>query len=89
MTGVASDHVIPAPTVDTIYRIPLDYNAHRVGQMVLQHLQLEEKIPDLTKRNELYMHIQNSTTELHIAMIGKYVGLEDAYYSLNESLKIA
>lgn len=89
MTGVPTDHVIPAPTVDTIYRVPLDYHAHRVEEHILQHLKLDYRPANLEKRQTLYTHIQNSDKELRIAMVGKYVGLEDAYYSLNESLKVA
>lgn len=37
MTGVTRSHVIPAPTVDTIYRIPLDYQTHHIGEYILQH----------------------------------------------------
>lgn len=89
MTGVKEDHVIPAPTVDTIYRIPLDYRDHQVGSHILEHLQLPYTNFNLTKREDLYSHIKNSTTEIRIAMVGKYVNLEDAYYSLNEWLKVA
>lgn len=84
MTGVKEDHVIPAPTVDTIYRIPLDYDHHQIGSHIFDHLQLPYTNFDLKKREDLYTHIKNSTTEIRIAMVGKYVNLEDAYYSLNE-----
>ena len=39
--GVATDHVIPAPTVDTIYRIPLDYQARRIGDLILDQFKLK------------------------------------------------
>lgn len=38
MTGVSQSHVIPAPTVDSIYRIPLDYADRNVSEQVLSHL---------------------------------------------------
>ena len=84
MTGVKEDHVIPAPTVNTIYRVPLDYHKNQVGENILDHLQLPYTNFNLQKREDLYSHIKNSTTEIRIAMVGKYVNLEDAYYSLNE-----
>jgi CTP synthase len=37
----------------------------------------------------LYSHICKSNTVIRIALVGKYVGLEDAYYSLNEAIKVA
>jgi CTP synthase len=89
MTGVTRSHVIPAPTVPSIYCIPTDYHTHGVGSMILHHLQLDDKTPDMSARETLKGHIYASTTELRIAMVGKYVELEDAYYSLNESLKVA
>lgn len=89
MTGVPHTHVIPAPTVDSIYRIPLDYAQREVSEHVLTHLWLPVLQPDMSKRSELYTHIHNATQVLRIAMVGKYVGLEDAYYSLNEGLKVA
>jgi CTP synthase len=89
MTGVSQSHVIPAPTVDSIYRIPLDYADRNVSEQVLSHLWLPIVSPDMTKRQDLYHHISNATQELRIAMVGKYVGLEDAYYSLNEGIKVA
>lgn len=89
MTGVKEDQVIPAPTVDTIYRIPLDYHNNNLWKHILEHLQLPYTNFDLKRREELYTHIISSTTEIRIAMVGKYVNLEDAYYSLNEWLKVA
>lgn len=55
----------------------------------MHHFQQEEKKADLTKWHDLRHHRLQSVKELRIGMVGKYVGLEDAYYSLNESLKIA
>ncbi len=82
--GVAPDHVVPAPTVDSIYRIPLDYQARRIGDLVLDQLQLKNKGADMSAWENLYNHIKASQKEVRIAMVGKYVNLEDAYYSLNE-----
>lgn len=82
--GVATDHVIPAPTVDTIYRIPLDYQNRRVGDLILSQFKLKNKGADMSAWQDLYNHIKKSEREVRIAMVGKYVDLEDAYYSLNE-----
>lgn len=87
--GVEENHVIPAPTVDTIYQIPLDYASRDVGRLILDQMKVQEKSSSLDGRKILYKNIQASTHEIHIAMVGKYVELEDAYYSLNEWLKVA
>lgn len=89
LCGVPFAQVIPAPTVSTIYQIPLDYHARHVGETILDHLKLPHTSFDLAKRELLNTNIKNSTTETRIAMVGKYVWLEDAYYSLNEWLKVA
>ncbi len=52
-------------------------------------LGLETRTPDLSKWENFMENVDNSIDVLRIGMIGKYVGLEDAYYSLNEGLKCA
>ncbi len=88
-TWLREDHVISAPTLDSIYRVPLAFNTVALGQKIANSLQLPIVHPDLTKWEELLTNIDSSTEELTIGMVGKYVGLEDAYYSLNEWLKAA
>lgn len=89
MCGVAHDHVIPLPTLQSIYLVPQHINSYRVWQSLLQLLWEKIKDPDLFSRQFLTTQIQSDLPIMKIAMIGKYVGLEDAYYSLNESLKVA
>ena len=89
MCGVINNHVIPLPTLSSIYLVPEHLNSHRVWQNLLQLLWKEEKSPDLSSRHYLTDKIQSELPVIKIAMIGKYVGLEDAYYSLNESLKVS
>jgi len=87
--GVPTSHVIPAPTVESIYQIPLDFAQRDVGKLILDQLGLSSDKIDMSAWQELYSNIQSSVKQLHIAMVGKYVELEDAYYSLNEWLKVA
>jgi CTP synthase len=89
MTGIELDHVIPAPTIDTIYQVPLDYYEHSVGQHLLDALDLAYTTFDLQSRKTLQTNYHASTTTKTIAMVGKYVDLEDAYFSLNEAIKCA
>ena len=88
-TGLKEDHVISAPTLDSIYRVPLAFNREAFGQKIANELKLPVVHPDLTKWEELLENIDSSTQILKVGMVGKYVGLEDAYYSLNEGLKAA
>jgi len=89
LCGVSLGRVVPAPTVDTIYQIPLDYHARKVWHTILDQLGLPHSTFELSKRETPNTNIKNSETHTRIAMVGKYVGLEDAYYSLNEGLKVA
>ncbi len=87
--GVPKNHVVPAPTVESIYQIPLDFAKRDVGKLILDQLQLPSDKLDMSAWEDLYINIKASIEELHVAMVGKYVWLEDAYYSLNEWLKVA
>lgn len=90
MCWLPLDHVIPAPTVESIYQIPLDYRNHKLGELILDQFWLSYINGfELKKREMLYANIQESKANIRIAMVGKYTGLEDAYYSLNEGLKLA
>jgi len=46
-------------------------------------------MPDLADWHTLIEHIDTSKDIITIGMIGKYIELEDAYYSVNEAIKIA
>lgn len=83
-TGLSVSHVIPAPTLDSIYRVPLSFHSYGFGEKILSLLCLPEGISDMKTWEELITNIEHSTDVLRVAMVGKYVGLEDAYYSLNE-----
>lgn len=89
MTGIEENCVIPSPTVKSIYQVPVNYQGYALGNILLQKLNLAQKPFNMSKREGLVQHIDNSTTVKKIAMVGKYCALEDAYYSLNEGLKVA
>jgi CTP synthase len=80
---------ISAPTLDSIYRVPLAFHQERFGEKILEKLGMDSEKIDIQKWIDLMDNIDNSRDILRIGMIGKYVGLEDAYYSLNEGLKCA
>ncbi len=88
-SGFTRDQVISAPTLDSIYRVPLAFNKDNFGEKIMVSLGLETRTPDLTKWESFMDNVDNSTDVLRVGMIGKYVWLEDAYYSLNEWLKCA
>jgi CTP synthase len=90
-TDVDVDAVIPAPTADTIYEVPLQFEDLGLGRLVVRELGLEETAeePDLAAWRALVERIKEPKPELEIALVGKYIELPDAYLSVTEALKHA
>ncbi|PIQ78776.1 CTP synthetase [Candidatus Peregrinibacteria bacterium CG11_big_fil_rev_8_21_14_0_20_41_10] len=81
--------VIPAPTVNTIYEVPSHFYEAGLGKQIAQKLGLEPLRFRVKNWRELTEKIANAKKEISIALVGKYTGLDDAYLSVIESLKIA
>jgi CTP synthase len=90
-TDVDVDAVIPAPTAETIYEVPLQFEDHGLGRLVVRELGLgdPEQIPDLDGWRVLVDKIKRDKPGLEIALVGKYIELPDAYLSVTEALKHA
>ncbi len=80
------DAVIAARDVGTIYEVPLDLKAEGMDELVVKLLSLDTKEPDLSMWVDVVKKIKEPEHTVRIAMVGKYVGLKDAYKSLMESL---
>jgi CTP synthase len=81
--------VIPAPTVNSIYAVPINYHEENLPQLIANKLKLglvEPKLDDWISLNE---KIKAKKPDLKIGLVVKYAALEDAYLSVIESLKIA
>ena len=90
-TDVAVDAVIPAVTADTIYEVPLLFEASGLGDILVRELGLADSAaaPDLERWRRLVELIKRPKPELEVALVGKYIELPDAYLSVTESLKHA
>lgn len=88
-SGLGRGDVISAPTLDSIYKVPLAFAEQGVSGKILQKLQFSHIVPNMSKWENLVTNIKNSKDIITIGMVGKYTDLEDAYYSLNEWLKCA
>src|SRR5205814_6614765 len=90
-TDVDVDAVIPAPTADTIYAVPLQFEASGLGRLVVRELGVgdPEAEPDLAGWRALVERIKAPKPSLEIALVGKYIELPDAYLSVTEALKHA
>jgi CTP synthase len=83
---VTKEAVIPLPTVDTIYRIPLLLEESGLGQLIIDKLGIEAQPTDLHDWRSLVERITTPHEPVNIALVGKYVELNDAYYSVREAL---
>jgi CTP synthase len=83
---VAKDAVIPLPTVKTIYEIPLMLEEWGLGHFIVEKLGLPEHSDNLKPWRELVERIKTPHEPVRIALVGKYVELNDAYYSVREAL---
>jgi CTP synthase len=83
---VAEEAVITAKDVSTIYEVPLVLAAEGLDDIVLKYLHLPATERRMDAWEELVARIKNPLDEITIHVVGKYVGYEDSYKSLNEAL---
>jgi len=82
--------VIPMVTADQLYEIPLLLEASGIGDFMLERLSLEpRKKPDRTHWERLIEKERREKPKVHVALVGKYVELHDAYMSVREALRHA
>lgn len=86
---VEENHVIPSVTCRSIYEVPLRFNEYKVAELVAEKLHLGNVTPMLEDWETLVSKILAKRDPIRIALVGKYTGLDDAYISVIESLKIA
>jgi len=86
---VSIEAVLPAPTVENIYEVPLNLQKYNITKLIADHFDLKNKNPNLLEWNKLITKIKSDSPELLIALVGKYMGLQDAYLSVIEAVKSA
>jgi CTP synthase len=81
--------IVSARDVDLIYKVPLYFQAEGVDDFVLDHFGMEAQAPDLTAWKGFIEKAAASQQRppVRIALVGKYVQLEDAYLSVVEALR--
>jgi CTP synthase len=88
-SDVDLEAVIPLPTVESIYEVPLVLESTGLGRYLVQRLGLQGHEPNLTDWQLLVEQIKQPKRVLPIAIVGKYVELHDAYISVVEALRHA
>jgi CTP synthase len=81
--------IVSARDVDDIYKVPLTFREQGVDDFILEHFALEAPAPDLTNWKESIERSERASRSVRIALVGKYVQLEDAYLSVSEALRHA
>jgi CTP synthase len=87
--SLPQDAIISARDVDNIYKVPLVYRAEGVDDFILDHFGLEAPAPELGHWERLVRRAGEAmgAEPIRIALVGKYVKLEDAYLSVVEALR--
>ncbi|WP_298810130.1 CTP synthase [uncultured Sphingomonas sp.] len=85
--NVPESAVIPALDAKSIYAVPLQYHGEGLDSEVLRAFGITpSSAPDLSRWEEIVARLEHPEGEVTIGVVGKYVGLQDAYKSLNEAL---
>ena len=88
--NVRKENVIQNSTVDVLYEVPLMMEKEGLANVVCDHLRLEKNTPNNEEWENMIEKIKNRSDEnVEIAIVGKYIALEDSYLSVVESLKHA
>ena len=80
---------MPAYTASSIYEVPLMLESEGVADFIAERLGLSVAAPDLEEWRRLVDQIRQPKPALKVALVGKYVELEDAYMSVREALRHA
>ena len=79
--------VISAKDVDNIYKVPLWFESEGVDDLICEHFNWDVPPPDLSEWAEITRRASEATETVKIALVGKYVALQDAYLSVSEALR--
>lgn len=81
-----TDAVIAAIDAETVYEVPLLFKSEGLDQLLERKLSLNRQEPEIGLWAEVVKRIKEPKFSTTIAIVGKYIGLKDAYKSLTEAL---
>jgi len=81
--------IVSARDVENIYKVPLVFRDQGVDDFILEHFGLTADPSELSSWEEPIERAARATRVVRIALVGKYVQLEDAYLSVSEALRHA
>ena len=84
--NVPAENVIECMDADTIYQVPLDLQKQKFDEVVLKELNLPKNSEaDLKDWKNFLKKYKNPKKKIEIALVGKYVSLQDSYKSIAEA----
>lgn len=86
---VPTEAVIPAPTIRSIYDVPVNFEKYHISELLFKKFGIRKKTPNLKPWKILNTKMKNGKRRITIAMVGKYTEHGDAYISIIEALKAA
>jgi len=85
--NVKKEAVIESPDMQSIYQIPLVFKKQILDEIILSHFKLICKFSDLEEwEHDVVARLLNPKNKVTIAVVGKYIELQDAYKSIYEAL---
>lgn len=93
-TGIMVRDIIPAPDIESIYDVPVNFEDGGLSERILTKFKLKPKKKDLVEWRKFTAKTHNGSKDLNIAVIGKYFDtgdfvLSDAYVSVIEAIKFS
>jgi CTP synthase len=86
---VQEECVITSPDARSIYEVPLILEKEGLAEQALELLNMEQRLPDLHKWQNMVERLYSPQHRIEIAIVGKYVRLNDAYLSVVEAIRHA
>lgn len=85
--NVDPDAVIESIDAESIYMVPMLMREEKLDEVVLRKVGIPaEQKPDLSAWTKFLKKLRNPSREVHIALVGKYIELKDAYKSITEAI---
>lgn len=84
--NVEKDAVITAKDVESIYEVPIVFHSEGLDEKIVEMLHMWTRAPVLDEWEKMVKKIKEPKQQTEIAIVGKYVTLQDSYKSLNEAL---
>lgn len=83
------DHIIPLPTADTVYEVPLALENFGIGKVIEAKLKLAPAEPNLAEWRDLVGRVKSHKRAVNVGIVAKYTTMEDTYICVFEALRAA